>query len=138
MAQTQLQFPIVGAFFRPPAQAVLDVLPIGAELWLEAEPLNPYDENAVKVLIDFDVEMNLPDDSPAKIALAERLPNYGYSYDELLEAGRLHLGYLPRTDVAGLRRNGIIPDEGLVRAEFCVGLDGKPQARWQVQDQPQD
>ena len=33
--------PIVGAFYRPPAEAILKVLPVGAKLSLFAEPENP-------------------------------------------------------------------------------------------------
>lgn len=49
--------PLVGAYFRPPAQAVLSQLPSGAALLIEPEPSNPYDENACRVLLcDFSEE----------------------------------------------------------------------------------
>ena len=38
--------------FRPPADAILQCLPIGTELFLRAEPTNPHDSNAVQVLVD--------------------------------------------------------------------------------------
>lgn len=43
--------PLVGAYFRPPAQAVLSQLPSGAALLIEREPLNPYDHKACRVLL---------------------------------------------------------------------------------------
>src|SRR5215471_483509 len=49
--------PIVGMAFRPPAARVLALLPFGAELHLQREPHNPYDSNAIKVLLpDFNAE----------------------------------------------------------------------------------
>src|SRR5712692_3567998 len=42
--------PLVGAHFRPPAKAILGVLPNSTPLRLEREPSNDYDPNAIKVL----------------------------------------------------------------------------------------
>jgi hypothetical protein len=42
---------MVGMHFRPPAKAVLEALPVGTTLWLRREPENPYDANAVQVLL---------------------------------------------------------------------------------------
>ena len=46
---TDLLVPLVGAYFRPPAQQLLRHLPSGTELVLEPEPENPHDPNAIAV-----------------------------------------------------------------------------------------
>ncbi len=78
-------FLIVGARFRPPAEDVLNNLPVGQPLILRRQPDNPYDENAIAVLVTvretpdavrgiinehFDEESSIPED--------------------------LHLGFIPR------------------------------------------
>jgi hypothetical protein len=42
---------LVGAHFRPPAKALLAVLPTGHPLFLRPEPTNEYDSNAVQVAL---------------------------------------------------------------------------------------
>lgn len=75
--------PIVGARFRPPAEDVLRNLPSGADLILRRQPDNPYDANAVQVM--------LPDGDIANemAALFEFEPP-------------LHLGFIPRTEAASI------------------------------------
>ena len=46
---TTYTVPIVGAHFRPPAKAILAVLPAGTELRVVQEPENPYDTRAIAV-----------------------------------------------------------------------------------------
>ena len=43
--------PIVGMAFRPPAVFIIKSLPHGAPLILEREPENPFDPNAVRVIL---------------------------------------------------------------------------------------
>lgn len=83
--------PIVGAHFRPPAKAVLQVLPSGADLWVEREPENFHDPNAAKVLC-----------SPQAIPPAEhqdlevQVLGYGFDLAQVLAMDSIHLGYIPR------------------------------------------
>jgi hypothetical protein len=81
---------LVGAHFRPPAKAVIESLPAGAELTLEPEPENQYDEYAIKVLVRAEaVPASQQDD------LREKCLLMGADWDELLLATEpLHLGYL--------------------------------------------
>jgi len=52
MAQFEITAPLVGMAFRPPAKDVVKLLPGGIELKVQRQPDNPYDENAVQVLLD--------------------------------------------------------------------------------------
>lgn len=84
-------FPIVGAHFRPPAKAILASLPSGQELWLRPEPTNPYDENAVQVLLRTE---SIPNECWENLILQAS----GMGFDEAaLRAEPLwHLGYIPK------------------------------------------
>ena len=42
-------FPIVGAYYHPPAKALIDALAVDTPLLLIAEPDNAYDPNAIAV-----------------------------------------------------------------------------------------
>jgi hypothetical protein len=89
--------PIVGAHFRPPAKQLLTVLPLGTPLVLRAEPDNPYDDNAVQVLV------SLTDTYPVSQwpILATALQGTGYDPQDLVDReakeGPLHIGYVPRS-----------------------------------------
>lgn len=43
--------PLVGMHFRPPAKDIVNCLPAGVELLLEHQPDNPYDGDAIRVLL---------------------------------------------------------------------------------------
>lgn len=75
--------PIVGARFRPPAQEVLQLLPANYPLILRREPENPYDENAIKVLMCLGTMSD------------ETSNNISHLLDEDGPT-ELHLGYIPR------------------------------------------
>lgn len=78
---------IVGARFRPPAKEILDNLSSGTKLLLRRQPDNPYDANAVQVLLPLGNEWD-----------------YGDTIDLLLQGAEcttdepLHLGFIPRGD----------------------------------------
>lgn len=92
-----LTTPIVGAHFRPPAKQLLEVLPIGTPMLLRAEPDNPYDENAIQVLVS--LSKTYPISQWAVLAAA--LEGTGYTPQDLIDReaneGPLHIGYIPRT-----------------------------------------
>lgn len=93
---TTLQSLLVGAHFCPPAKQLLTALPAGTPLLLIPEPDNPYDENAVRVLLPLS---SLPStEDPLSGGLDHALLGTGLSLDDLLAAGEpIHLGYLPAT-----------------------------------------
>ncbi len=86
---TEISAPLVGAHFRPPAEIVLKYLPAGATLSLDPEPENPYDEQAVRVLVS-PSELPLPID----LELETDLPNFGTDVEELLQLEEIWLGYI--------------------------------------------
>lgn len=108
--------PIVGAHFRPPARLLLEHLRPGTELQLQAEPTNPYDENAIRVLLQ---SSDLPQ-AEEFWSLCEA--NFGITQEDLA-AAPVHLGYIPKTEthlVRPLLRSGLTP------TTFTITAAGKP------------
>jgi len=80
---------LVGSHFVPPAKVVLSTMKAGTEVELEAEPDNPYDENAIKVLVDVE-NLNV-------FSLQEKeeeLSASGSSVEELMTMDRIPLGHI--------------------------------------------
>lgn len=88
---TKLLLPLVGAHFRPPAKFVLASLPAGTRLSLCPEPENPYDPEAVQVLLS---GADIPESCYG--AINEAVLGTGSDIDTILANEVLHLGYLPR------------------------------------------
>jgi len=85
-----MSLPIVGAHFRPPAKALLSILPSGTPLVARPEPENPYDANAIAVWL---ASANIP--HTADEALAEAAAGYGFTVESIREVAEWHLGYIP-------------------------------------------
>ena len=84
---------LVGAHFRPPAKSLLTFLASGQILRLEPEPENPYDENAIKVILDTqDLDFTKLNYDSANEALASQ----GFTLDDILAEPSWHLGYVAR------------------------------------------
>ena len=82
--------PIVGTHFHPPPKLLLTKLPVGTPLILSPTPDNPYDSNAIKILLA----------SSNKIAWTESekvdLLGYGISPEDLEEPDHLWMiGFIP-------------------------------------------
>ena len=93
--------PIVGAAYRPPAPAILASLPAGTVLALRPEPANPYDPNAVMVVI---TTACLQDSADVE-ELAVRLGGFGMTPEDVFDAPgehEHHLGYVAKTFAAHL------------------------------------
>jgi hypothetical protein len=88
---------IVGAYHRPPAKAILQVLPAGCALRLIPEPENEYDVNAIKV----EVLIALVPESEHQ-NLENLSAGYGITLAELLAQESWHLGYIPRVEALNL------------------------------------
>lgn len=128
--------PLVGMFFRPPAQQVTASLPLGSPLWIEREPTNAYDPNACKVLL------------PAFSADGPYSDIYAQLYELGLEDGQekefssqwykhamtdpLFLGYVSAKTghaealVTLMRERGI----SALPATYSLTMDGKPQVEF--------
>jgi len=117
--------PIVGAFYRPPAELLLSVLPIETELLLIAEPENLHDPNAIAVWLE---SLNIPSSAYPKLEI--ELPNFGLNLDSLLASDYWHLGYIPRAFALKLREAGIVDETGPKPVTFCLSPDGKPRVRF--------
>lgn len=90
--------PLVGAYYRPPAKAILAVLPLDAPLMLRPEPDNPGDANAVAVLVS---TSTIPDTLHNDLADAAR--PFGYDLEAILAAPQWHLGYIPAVAAAHIQ-----------------------------------
>jgi len=114
MRPVTLRSPIVGAHFRPPAKQVLASLPSGCQLVLVAEPDNPYDAGAIKVLVGLD---QVPEGQYE--ALERALDGTGTSLGELLERDEpLQIGYVIS---AGNKKLGAWASNVRVLAELAKG-----------------
>lgn len=117
-----MTIPIVGAFHRPPAKAIQDSLPLGHPLELVAEPDNPYDENAVMVLVTTESLANL---DPGILAhMRSQVESFGYDLDAIIEdLLNVQLGYIPR-----VMTHEVLPRlvEGKLPAKVTFTSAGKP------------
>lgn len=114
--------PIVGAYFRPPAQALINVLAVGTPLILAAEPTNDYDPNAVAVWLD---SAHISENAHPN--LEEILPSLGFSLDGILSEQYWHLGYVPKGLAAQLRSAEIVTETSAPSVTFSLSPTGKPQ-----------
>ena len=139
-----LQSLIVGAHFRPPAKTLLTHLPARTGLVLEAEPENPWDASAIRVMLDPGA---VPETQHA--ALQDLLPASGHDLDEILTGPPIHLGYLPASknkDLLkwpGFASNEVLlaevekadlPDVGVLSAGLTFGPGGEFQILIRLED----
>jgi HIRAN domain len=115
--------PIVGAYYHPPAKSILQVLPAGTPLWLEPEPDNIHDPNAVKILV---ASANIPQSAHEELALLAALQ--GWSLEEILCEETWHLGYVPRGLAPSVCR--ALEAGGSTLATLCFSPKGAPLAAW--------
>lgn len=94
---TQHTVPLVGAHFRPPAKAILQVLPAGTPLRLIPEPDNPHDGNALAVHV---ATADIPES--VREELAGLATPYGFGLPAILTAESWHLGYVKATEASWL------------------------------------
>lgn len=94
---TQHTVPVVGMHFRPPAKAILAVLPAACPLRIMPEADNPHDANALAVHV---ASTDIP--AHAHEQLESEALNYGFTAADILAEGQWHLGYVKATDAAYL------------------------------------
>lgn len=117
-------YSIVGAYYRPPAEALLKVLAIGAPLVLQAEPTNAFDPNAIAIWLRPEV---IPE--TAYPALETELAGYGFTLHDIMGAEAWHVGYIPKALAAVLRANGF-PIDAEIAGTFTLSPRGKPEVRY--------
>lgn len=124
--------PIVGMHFRPPAKDVINLLPGGCRLILMREPDNPYDVNAIKVLLPGfspEGEHAALYDSMRLQAAADEFSALPWNVDSLTDP--LHLGYIDSKKTGRAADwSGEMDARQLMMWEckLTFGLDGKPAA----------
>ncbi len=119
--------PIVGAHYRPPAKAILSILPVGQELELMSDPYGENtgtshdDPNAIAVWVDG----NAITTNTSLQEVEERLQSYGFNTDQIVSES-WHLGYIPREVAKDIHLDGPL------RAKFCVGASGGPRVEFEL------
>ena len=86
-----MSLPIVGAHFRPPAKALLQVLPQGAPMILRPEPTNAYDPNAIQILV---ATSAIPKEVHEELEM--HALGFGFDLAAILAEPEWHIGYVPR------------------------------------------
>lgn len=113
--------PLVGAYHRPPAKAILACLKTGASLMLIREPENEYDRNAIGVWV---ASSQIPEALYDQLELMAS--GFGWSKEQILETPQWKLGFIAaKTGEA----NQLAPelDKGATpRATLDFDLQGKP------------
>jgi len=104
---TTMTYPIVGMKFRPPADTVVKTLRVKTPLTLMAEPMNPYDSNAIAVWVSLE---------HVNVAEVDRLTR-GKDQSWWVGQHSLQLGYIPKEVAGHLRRKGF-PTQHEINAEF--------------------
>jgi hypothetical protein len=107
-------YAIVGYRYRWPAKAVLEVLAVGTQLHLQAEPNHEVDPNAIKVSVDRDAIVGVT-------AIAGLKALYQVEWHAL--PPMIHLGYIPAELAALLKAEGFTTATGT----FSVGANGGPK-----------
>lgn len=124
MATYQLK--CVGAFHRPPAKALINMTIGGTRVWLQKEPTNAFDPNAIKILLPSE---SIPADQFDEQAAA--LAGYGHDRDSVLAIPLHHIGYIPAKDAIWLARK--LGDEDHP-AELHFDHNGAPTIHLEIQE----
>jgi hypothetical protein len=88
---TEMLVPLVGMYWRPPAQLIVDNLPGGSNLILDPEPNNDKDPNAIRVMVrteDLDFSKEIEQE------IRDKLIGYGVTWDDFKGQEFAHLGYI--------------------------------------------
>lgn len=109
---------LVGSHFHPPAKALLEHLPQGAPLILRREPDNPYDPNAIEVLLQ---PQSIPESQHGELGV--KLPGMGFDLADVLQSPSIILGHVAATGGKPLLQSTI---PGLVgNLEFLKEMEGE-------------
>jgi hypothetical protein len=102
---TTLTTLLVGTHFYVPGKNILPLLPSGTRVLFQPEPENPYDAEAIKVLLQCEALLGHSEDSDAEIR--EALLGTGWDLHDLLERSPIQLGHVGKTGGKPLERAGI-------------------------------
>lgn len=117
---------IVGSNFRPPAKDLLQVMATGTPLTLLRDPDNPYDPNAIKVLLATpDIDEAWADD------LCPLLDTRGLDWADLQAEPSWLLGFIPRIEAEVLAQVFDAHGEP-VHAKLAFDMTGKPSVAFEI------
>lgn len=126
---TTVKAPLVGMHFRPPAKAILAVLPSACPLSVVPEPDNPHDENALAVFVK---SAGIPEHSHSDLDREAQF--FGSSVQEILARDAWQLGYIARQDAMHLapRITSAMGDNDHFEGRLAFALDGKPTVQLEL------
>lgn len=116
----------VGMHFRPPAKALVNMVPSGTPITLRKEPTNHVDPNAIMVLL---ASASIPEDQ--FVEQSETLAGFGHNRDSILAEDTWHIAYIPAKDASWLVRK--LGDDD-TPAELHFDHDAKPVVKLTVED----
>lgn len=123
--------PLVGAYFHPPAAAIIRRLPAEAPLRIVPEPDNPHDANALAVHLVTGDYPKWFEFGAQDAEFENELAGFGLSIEAVLSAESFHLGYIARADAARLAGtiSLVINDDHTTHCPAKLSFDpaGKPQ-----------
>ena len=125
--------PIVGMYYRPPAQALVDTLPVGVRMILRSDPNGETSGSRHNDETAICVSLRSEDIPPATLAnedFVQALSRYGTSLDDLLKEEEWHIGFLPK-ELAYEEHNSGFPQGQDVEGIFTVSPNGKPRVRFE-------
>lgn len=114
-----MSLPIVGAHYRPPAKALLSVLPAGTTLLARPEPENEHDPNAIMIVLR---SSDIPHSHAEAIATA--VAGFGFTSDEIFSQAEWHVGYIP-AKIAIMLAPKLVGQEA--EGKLTFDLAGKPK-----------
>lgn len=127
--------PLVGMHFRPPAKAILAVLPARTKLRLVPEPDNPHDPNALRVEV---ATSDIPNSDAAREQLNSDALPFGFTVEDILGEASWHLGYVKATEALWLAPLVVQalalsdppdPSREFLPASLVFDASGKPAVR---------
>jgi hypothetical protein len=113
---------LVGMHFVPPSKILLEHIPAGTSLRLEADPENPYDEHAIKVFVE---GASIPESQHEELAV--KLPGAGQDLETVIapEAWWM-LGHVAASGGKPMAKARLVRGDLVGNLEFHeVGLTGK-------------
>lgn len=119
---TSYTYPIVGVYYRPPAQGFVDILFDGAQLWLRPEPDNQFDPNAIQVLLPVETIKQISPEHADPV-----LAGWGTTITEASQRSEpLHLGYIPKNFAKGLK-DSWFENHLTIEGVFSINPAGQPR-----------
>jgi hypothetical protein len=121
-----LQFKIVGQYFRKENGKIQDILPVNFQLYIQREPSNEHDPNAIGVYAKWsEVQKLLDENEEAAARLRQKVEGFGVDWDAEFTTYEWHqIAYIAR-DLAPPSLHEKLADDEYHPCIFVIGVDGK-------------